>query len=137
MFGSFTQTEVQVVKAWINELGSPVQTPRPDPKVYFDFTNQLPRLPSVVNAADLDITVDYPVLPTSPVLLSVLDGDALDSMPLKLDKDSVNLSNLLPLWFTSPTLLESLPSVPVRVADALVLHSSESSVHRLVSASKA
>lgn len=118
MFGSFTQTEVEVVKAWINELGSPVQTPRPDPKVYFDFTNQLPRLPTVVNAADLDITVDYPVLPTSPVLLSVLHDDALDSMPLKLDKDSVNLSNLLPLWFTSPTLLESLPSVPVRVADA-------------------
>jgi len=41
MFGSFTEKEVEIVKQWIDSLGSQPQAPRPDPKVYYDFTKQL------------------------------------------------------------------------------------------------
>ncbi|KAJ4343418.1 hypothetical protein N0V95_006642 [Ascochyta clinopodiicola] len=116
MFGSFTQTEVEVVKAWIENLGSAAQTPRPDPRVYFDFTEQPSELPEAVDLVKPDIFVSYPVFPTLTLSPqdSAQDGDF---KALELATDKLNLRNLLPLWFTSPTLLESLPSVPVRAAD--------------------
>jgi hypothetical protein len=118
MFGSFTETEVEVVKAWIDELGLPAQTPPPNQEVYFGFTKQSPKLPTAVASTGLDILVDYPVLSASTSLPSMLDDQSFDdSTPLDFSIDKLNLSNLLPLWFTSPTLLESLASVPVRAAD--------------------
>lgn len=118
MFGSFTQTEVDVVTAWIDELGSPVQTLRPDLKVYYDFTRQSPGiLPTAVSRAQ-DMLVDYPVL-TTPVCFFPTSDNGVDdiSHPLRPRIDRARLLNLLPLWFASPTLLETLPSVPVRAAD--------------------
>lgn len=117
MFGSFTQTEVEVVKAWIDELGVPVQTPLPDRNVYFDFIKQSSRPPTALALAELDLVVNSPVLavplPTPPTL-DLGDSDPPDS---SLNIGRFNLNNFLPLWFTSPTLLEALPSVPVRAAD--------------------
>ncbi|KZM27475.1 uncharacterized protein EKO05_0005245 [Ascochyta rabiei] len=118
MFGSFTQTEVEVVKTWIDNLGSPVQTPQTDPRVYFDFTKQPSEPSETVIPVKPDIFVDYPV--SSTLTLSSLDfaHEGFDFKALELTTDKVNLLDLLPLWFTSPALLESLPSVPVRAADA-------------------
>lgn len=119
MFGSFTQTEVEVVKAWIDELGAPVQTPKPDTNVYYKFTNQSPKLPSVAALTDLDVLVDYPVLSSPGHSEFAIDGGYSGDVfytGCKLDK--TRLLDFLPIWFTSATLLESLPSVPVRAADA-------------------
>lgn len=119
MFGSFTQTEVEIVKAWIDELGAPVSAPQPDPRVYYDFTNQSSEIPSVASA-NLDVLVDYPVLSAPAALMPVLSS-ASCAAPVHLDlgMGDLILQNLLPLWFASPTLLETLPSVPVRAADSL------------------
>ncbi|KAF1922854.1 uncharacterized protein M421DRAFT_10206 [Didymella exigua CBS 183.55] len=119
MFGSFTQNEVGVVKAWIDELGAPIQTPKSDPSVYYNFTKQSPKLPAAAASTDLDVLVDYPTLSRLDMLNIAVESKVPSAMSysgLRLNK--TKLLNLLPLWFTSPTLLESLPSVPVRAADA-------------------
>ena len=119
MFGSFTQTEVEVVKAWIDELGSPVQTPQPDPKVYYEFIKQSPKAPSAAASPVLDILVNYPVVSIPNIAMSMFDDEISDdSSRAEFSMDESRLRNFLPLWFTSPTLLETLPSVPVRAADA-------------------
>ncbi|KAF2873855.1 hypothetical protein BDV95DRAFT_627644 [Massariosphaeria phaeospora] len=120
MFGSFTEKEVEVVKAWIDELGSPAQVPCSDPAVYFKFTGQSPSPPLQTATDDLDILVHYPVLstpkPTPALLLSSPYPVDVDNAP-SFNLNNLNLSNLLPLWLTSLALLDSAPSVPVRVAD--------------------
>ncbi|KAI4667591.1 uncharacterized protein J4E88_010255 [Alternaria novae-zelandiae] len=120
MFGSFTEKEVEVVKAWIDELGSPVQSPQSDPSVYFDFTGQSSSPPVEAVTQELDILTDYPVLATPEPTTSFATSDIINlsiDESLILDFSNLNLSNLLPLWLTSPTLLEALPAVPVRAAD--------------------
>jgi len=120
MFGSFTEKEVEVVKAWIDELGSATQSPKSDPNVYFDFTGQSSSLPVEAVTQDLDILTDYPVLATPEPITSFATSDisnlSIDES-LILNFSKINLTNLLPLWLTSPTLLEALPAVPVRAAD--------------------
>jgi hypothetical protein len=120
MFGSFTEKEVEVVKAWIDELGSPVQMPKAETKVYFEFTGQSAESPVEVKTRDLDILTHYPVLTTPEPATSFTPFDVgevdIDSAP-PFDLSKLNLKNFLPLWFTSPTLLEALPAVPVRAAD--------------------
>lgn len=120
MFGSFTEKEVEVVKAWIDELGSPVQSPQPDLQLYFDFTAQSSKPPVESITQDLDIVTDYPVLATPEPITSFTTSDMsspnVDESPIH-DWSKLNLTNLLPLWLTSPTLLEVLPAVPVRAAD--------------------
>ncbi|KAI4641514.1 hypothetical protein J4E93_007610 [Alternaria ventricosa] len=120
MFGSFTEKEVEVVKAWIDELGSPVQSPKSDSEVYFDFTGQSSSPPVESVTQDLNILTHYPVLATPEPITSFATSDisnlSIDESPI-LDFSNINLTNLLPLWLTSPTLLEALPAVPVRAAD--------------------
>lgn len=119
MFGSFTQTEVDTVRAWINELGLPVKTPQQSHHVYYDFTRQSTASSSTVASAHQDVLVDYPVLATPALSLSKLDSGFELAFSLVGSKvNSSKLFDLLPLWFTSSTLLEALPSVPVRAADA-------------------
>lgn len=118
MFGSFTQTEVEVVKAWIDELGMPVQTPGSDPKVYLEFTREFSKLSTTSALPNLDVLVDYPVISTPPPPPINFEPGDLDSGFFDLDMRKLNFNNFLPLWFTSPALLESLPSVPLRAADA-------------------
>jgi hypothetical protein len=121
MFGSFTQTEVEVVKAWIDELGKPTQTSWPDATAYLHFTKRQDLSSSVIQQ---DILADYPVLLTTPPA-SVSAQLMTSTADLEMDVDEaptytfgkLNISNFLPLWFASMTLLESLPSVPVRAAD--------------------
>lgn len=119
MFGSFTQNEVKIVKAWINELQTQVKIPQPDQKAYYIFTRQSPESFSKIASADLDALFNYPVFATQNLPFSMsVDGACVSSVPFGSEIDRSNLRNLVSLWFTSPTLLETLPSVPVRAADA-------------------
>lgn len=115
MFGSFTEKEVEVVKAWIDDLGVPITKATPDLNVYFDFTGRSPTLSSVTPWTDQDILIHYPVLTTLP-LPTVLTIDTETTCPA-LDLSKINICNFLPIWFASCALLESLPSVPVRASN--------------------
>jgi hypothetical protein len=117
MFGSFTEKEVEVVKTWIDELGSPIPTPAPDLNVYFEFTGQASDPPVETKTQDLDILTHYPVLGTPEPTTAFASSDVdIDNTPT-FDMSKLDLENFLPLWLTSPTLLEALPAVPVRAAD--------------------
>jgi hypothetical protein len=120
MFGSFTEKEVEIVKAWIDELGSPIQSPKSDPEVYFHFTGQSPRPSMASITQDLDILTTYPVVTTPEPVTSFVTPDVIglsvDKVPA-FDWSRLDSTNLLLLWLTSPTLLEALPTVPVRAAD--------------------
>lgn len=104
MFGAFTNREVEVVKAWISELSE--STPLPDASAYFAFT-QRPSLATLSSAQD--ILTSYPVLsllPTTP---------SFTSCPPSLEHTSKHFTtkNFLSLFLTLPTLLSSLPSLPI------------------------
>jgi hypothetical protein len=123
MFGSFTEKEVGIVEAWINELGSPVQTSSDTgTKAYWEFTGQISEGNVELRAQSLDILTHYPVFHqpnkhSSALLAARLASDpSLGCVP-KLDFGGLRLANFLPLWFTSPVLLEALPAVPVRAAN--------------------
>ncbi|KAJ4331692.1 hypothetical protein N0V87_008972 [Didymella glomerata] len=119
MFGSFTQTEVEVVKAWIDELGTPSETPKSDPNVYYNFTKQSSKVPISATSINLDALVDYPVLASPDISRFASDGGgSSDISYAELRMAKTRLLNFLPVWFTSVTLLESLPSVPVRAANS-------------------
>lgn len=121
MFGSFTQAEVEAVKAWIDNLGDSQSetTSLPDTTAYFEFTMQDDTGTSM---AKQDLLLDYPVFSSEPPTCSFVQDfnqivnihiDTPIAAPLS---SSINMNKLLPVWFASTTLLESLPSVPVRAA---------------------
>ena len=121
MFGSFTQSEVKTVQAWIRELGAPVQATPSDPQTYYTFTKRPSSDLAVVPPEDFNISEQYPVLSncgSAPELTDLIETIVVDHHEPAMNFDTLNLRNFLPLWFASTALLESLPSVPVRAADA-------------------
>ena len=112
MFGSFTQTEVEAVKRWIESLAVPL----PDPKVYWSFVGR-DELSSEQALGNQDVLVDYPVFSSIDIqhfqsAPRVLPPSAL-SVPIRTTL-SPNLAKLLPLWFTHPCILESLITIPFK-----------------------
>lgn len=119
MFGSFTQAEVKVVEAWIDELGQPLQATKTDASAYLDFTERK-GLKSLTDQKDP--LVRYPTLwtiPSTPTFegFNPDSGNAGTESTRSFDLSTLDSRSFLPLWFTSSTLLESLPSVPVHAAD--------------------
>lgn len=113
MFGSFTQSEVEIVKAWIDGLGEP------DSCVYWSFVGR-DGLPSNEACQMQDIRQDYPVLKqiqlpdisSEPVPPSALEAtDIFSFYP-------TNINKFIPLWFAHPCLLENFVSIPAKVANA-------------------
>ncbi|KAK7177836.1 hypothetical protein PSPO01_16114 [Paraphaeosphaeria sporulosa] len=119
MFGSFTQSEVVIVKAWIDELGAPPQISSPDPRVYSRFIKQPPLDLSILGSRNSGILEQYPVFSSAQTLPEparmLHENVPTDEPPVHIP--SITSRNLVPLWFASTALLESLPSVPVRAAD--------------------
>lgn len=122
MFGSFTQAEVEAVKAWIDELDKPQSEsqPAPDSTTYLKFTMQEE---SATPLAQQDMLLDYPVLSSEPPACSLVQAPNLPThghtdKSLAATSSKIDMKKLLPLWFASTALLESLPSVPVRAADS-------------------
>ncbi|KAJ5059151.1 hypothetical protein J3E72DRAFT_230977 [Bipolaris maydis] len=128
MFGSFTENEVGIVSAWINELASPPAAPcyhHHYYHYYWDFTGQISEpddnnVDVGLHAAErLDILTHYPVFDPQQeqhhVRARQSSDLAIDCVP-KLEFRKLHLGSLLPLWFASPALLEGLPAVPVRAA---------------------
>jgi len=104
MFGSFTQSEVEVVKRWIDSLG---QTD------YWSFVSRTETQPTL---AKKDIRIDYPVFNT--VSLQQLQAPSLPFQKhAHIITENVNMNKFIPLWFTSPCLLEGFVSIPAMTAN--------------------
>lgn len=140
MFGSFTEGEMIVLKDWVNAL------PDERPSVYCNFTGRSEDEALTNNLTD--ITVDYPILDQAvdSNLLSLfsppsINNDANDHSSLQFHShtdselifkptnpnvshhahfgSAVDISRLVPLWFSSPCLLESFVNVPAKVSNRL------------------
>lgn len=117
MFGSFTEKEVEVVRAWIDDLGVPSTTTHtPNPKLYFDFTGRPSTLSSLTPSQDRDILIHYPVLKT-PILPPFLNTNSNSpENPPTFHLGKLHMANFLPIWISSTALLEALPCVPTRAS---------------------
>lgn len=115
MFGSFTQTEVEIVRRWIDSLGAP------DATSYWSFVGRT-KTPADRIYQNQDIRVDYPVF--SPISDEHLSLSSIVAPPLPfptLDSTittaaGLSLAKVLPLWFTHPCLLESFICIPAQTA---------------------
>jgi Iron-containing redox enzyme len=113
MFGSFTESEVEAVKRWIDALG------HPNPQVYWSFIGRTKTMSDQVLQKQ-DIRVDYPVM--SPISVADLSAKLIPASPAPLlyfqpavqTPANPDLSKLLPLWFTNPCLLESFVCIPCK-----------------------
>ncbi|KAE8343761.1 hypothetical protein BDV24DRAFT_149362 [Aspergillus arachidicola] len=112
MFGAFTVDEIEHLESWIRSLGQKEQRQ----KAYWDFTGRSQNdrvghsslvtthspLESMPFSADL--TLD------ESVFKAPLEGHPINSSDCKI---------ILPLWFAHISLLESVVSIPTRVASEL------------------
>ena len=111
MFGSFTNLEVDVVKAWIESLKN-------EPQLYWHFSGR-PTPPVDEILPPGNILMDYPVFSPIPVLdvcapqLGILHPSSVHTSSLNIGAN-VDVTKLLPLWFTHPCLLQSLVSIPFK-----------------------
>lgn len=124
MFGSFTNNEVEIVRAWIDSLDTP------ESDTYRSFTGR-----SIIALGNLDSKRDFisqipqneslggPRLPAKLNLpLASTPSREFNTLNtgIVLDPESDPLwAKLLPLWFTHPCLLESIPAVPWRTTTAI------------------
>ena len=124
MFGSFTQSEVEAVRRWIDALGAP------RPQLYWKFIG-CEEVPSETRLKNLDIRIDCPVFTSSAasILASRIEGPILNQPSCHKSPNNPDMALLLPLWFTSPCLLESFVSIPAKTTSVAV-----SSIVRLLRA---
>lgn len=118
MFGSFTYNEVEIFKRWIDSMRSH------DPKFYWSF-NRRTEVPSSQIFQNQDITTEYPVyssvpteVPLSQPLLPKSSPHASLDAPLEVSA-KLDISKLIPLWFTHQCLLESFVSVPYKTTSVI------------------
>ena len=115
MFGSFTQNEVEAVKRWIDELDVV------KPQLYWSFVGRK-EIKSHDVLRQQDIRVDHPVLsvtslarfPAQQPCLGHVSPLDLEFRPVPGGLAKLNISTLLPLWFTHPCLLESFVCIPAK-----------------------
>ena len=111
MFGSFTQSEVEAVKQWIDSLGSL------NSQLYWSFVGR-EETPSDRILQNQDIRVHYPVLSPSSKLDASIRAESLaqfqylECSPSFSYRNSPDMKKLLPLWFANPCLLESFVCIP-------------------------
>lgn len=121
MFGSFTEKEVGIVEAWIDELGSNTLVSDQNAKVYWEFTGQISDRNVGLRVERMDILTHYPVFLAPEHIVAPaavrLSSDPTIHCMRNLDTSKLDLAKFLPLWFASPALLEALPAVPVRAAN--------------------
>jgi hypothetical protein len=113
MFGAFTTSEVNVVKAWIESLNEKSQReanhtkvstcPEPEPfeTVFTEYASHVPCQP-LRNLGLCPVDAHW----IGPVMQSM----NISRMP------AINMSILLPIWFVHPCLLQGLVSIPFRSA---------------------
>jgi Iron-containing redox enzyme len=115
MFGSLTQTEVGMVKKWIDAFTSST----PDFRSYWSFVGK-DEVPSEQVFQRQDICLDYPVLsavqlpgaattPTTPNLSNI-------NIPIQIGL-TPSLNKFLPLWFAHQCILESFITIPFKTAN--------------------
>ncbi|KAM7193799.1 hypothetical protein V8F33_007588 [Rhypophila sp. PSN 637] len=106
MFGSFTNSEVDTVKSWIESLSGNEEEEQEEAgsqagSPYWSFSGR-----------SKPVVEGYP-----PLYQSLVSGHPESSFkPQPFDTDNIDMTKLLPLWFAQMSLLQSLISIPARSA---------------------
>lgn len=112
MFGAFSDKELEVLRAWIDNLL--VTTSNPD--MYWSFTGR-DRRPAAGHVKAQRITCNSPVIDdfVAPQLATWLSSFSTRSpcSPL-IVKTAVNMKKLMPLWFAQISLLERMITIPIK-----------------------
>jgi hypothetical protein len=121
MFGAFKESEVGMIKQWINSMR---KSEMPSDEVYYNFTgidrktlrnkqfDHLTQHPVFIACDSLQDFLSTSSAQTSYALQSTKSAQLLDYF---LCQD--NVKQLLPLWFASSSLLENFPNVPTHVSN--------------------
>lgn len=124
MFGSFTQTEVEVVKRWIDSLGNSGL----DPHLYWRYVGREEITSHQIPDRTEDIRCDYPVF-TDHELLTALESFHQGYLyqqpvtppgnltPPAFSLINIHISRFIPLWFAHPCVLESFVTIPFKTAN--------------------
>lgn len=113
MFGAFTNSETELVKNWIDSL------PQEERVSYWSLIDQNMNN-SGANSQYDDICQHYPVFAPFPIIELLIQRVSPVNVSLPSLQNSIevtcepDLSQLLPLWFTAPCLLEGLISNPAK-----------------------
>ncbi|KAK4977388.1 hypothetical protein LTR28_007139, partial [Elasticomyces elasticus] len=106
MFGSFTQTEVEVVKRWIDSLGNPGF----DPHLYWSFTGREEITPKQRLGRTQDVRCDYPVLQDTGRLL---DRDSPRESPDGIQPEGLFQSATPPTVSFPTSLVDKNPDMSI------------------------
>ncbi|KAK2759176.1 hypothetical protein FQN54_003276 [Arachnomyces sp. PD_36] len=117
MFGALTETELEVLKNWIDALAQPMS----EPSTYWDFVGR-GAISSTSALQDMDVRADRPVFTDRGLSRPWKEEGntlAMSCEPSNWTPESVvNLPRLITVWFAHPCLLETFVSIPIRTCDA-------------------
>ena len=115
MFGAFTNNETELVRNWIDSI------PQEEHVSYWSLIDQK-KNNSGLNLQYDDIRQHYPVFAPFPIIDLLIQEVSPVNLSLQSLQNGIevtcepDLSQLLPLWFTAPCLLEGLISNPAKTA---------------------
>ncbi|KAE8137243.1 hypothetical protein BDV38DRAFT_283084 [Aspergillus pseudotamarii] len=112
MFGAFTVEEVEHLKSWITSLGEKEQ----GQKAYWDFTGRSQN----DHVGHTSLVTTHSPLASIPFSSDLTLDESVFEAPLKCHHITPSdCKVILPLWFAHISLLESVVSIPTRVASEL------------------
>ncbi|KAI1321507.1 hypothetical protein F5Y16DRAFT_416840 [Xylariaceae sp. FL0255] len=111
MFGAFTESEMGILKNWIDNLRAPVSGPSSE---YWSFVKKSDRSYEEV-LSKASILDGWPIMAergTAKPWESY--SPTLSIGHSRLPRENIDAGELLALWFAHPCLLESFVSIPIR-----------------------
>ena len=113
MFGALTETELEVLKNWIDSLATE------PPSIYWDFVGRA-ALPSNRALQGMDIRADCPIFSGHglPYPWKEATRATVNIEPRRwLSGSVVDMPKLMSLWFAHPCLLEGFVSIPIKTCN--------------------
>lgn len=114
MFGAFTDSEVELMRTWIDSLQE--KDARPG-NAYWKTVGGHSLLENSFLPPRQDVAVTHPVFSPQQACPS---SDSHDFVPLSaLQVSQIRLDAILPLWFVHPCILENIVASPYQTAETL------------------
>lgn len=122
MFGALTETELEVLKNWIDALAT---DPKPESSTYWNFVERV-AIPSEKALQGVDVREDCPVFSerglSSPWKEFQEEKARVDAVVSTTPEKwavgfATNLPKLLSMWFAHSCLLQDLIAIPIRTGD--------------------
>lgn len=124
MFGAFTESELDVLRKWVDALVTAPQTGvNESSSAYWDFVEMEP-VSSRTSLQNLDVRAGFPVLSERGLSSPWKENQVPvplepDSRSLGLKGKTIDTAKLLPIWFAHASLLDGFVSIPVHTCTVM------------------